>query len=53
LLSNATCTAYTAAENASFRFQSSCSLNFNEQVPNGFFVPWGEYPEVELSGEYR
>lgn len=42
-----------AAESASFRFQSSCSLNFNEQIPNGFYSPWGEYPEVELSGEYR
>ena len=42
-----------AAEASSFRFQTSCSLNFNEQIPAGFYVPWGEFPEVELSGEFR
>ena len=42
-----------AAEAASFRFQSSCSLNFTERVPDGFYVPHGSYPEAELSGEFR
>ena len=42
-----------AAEAATFRFLSSCSLDFRDRVPDGFYVPWGEYPEVELTGEYR
>ena len=48
-----------AAEAASFRFASSCSLNFNERVPDGFYHPsGGDFPEfAEYSGspegEYR
>ena len=42
-----------AAEAATFRFLSSWSLDFRDRVPDGFYVPWGEYPEVELTGEYR
>ena len=43
-----------AAASASFRFLSSCSLNFKEPAPDGFYAPWGfEFPESELSGEYR
>ena len=43
-----------AAASASFRFLSSCSLNFKETAHDGFYAPWGfEFPESELSGEYR
>ena len=41
------------AEAASFRFQSSCSLNFTEKVPDGFYLPHGSYPEATLTGEFR
>jgi hypothetical protein len=28
------------------RYSQSCSLNFTEAVPDGFYAPWGDYPEV-------
>ena len=42
-----------AAASASFRFASSCSLNFKDFSPDGLYAPWGfEFPEFPES-EYR
>ena len=43
------------AESQSFRFLSSCSLNFKDVLPDGFHTTWGfAFPESDLSNpEHR